>query len=274
VRADGTAVYRYPPTNWSGGGVLTGPNGILNPSFEYAANVGSPDGDYLSMASSQLSGASFMSDSRTSVDGLHSLRLVAPSASGGGYVGGPYQSQLFNGTTYSLSVHAKAAKAGTILDLGPAHSLQLAHGTQTQFNLTTQWAKYEVRGVATSDSRASVSHYSLRSVGTAWLDSLDIHQVNDCPYSNTSGGKNKKPFGFFNLQLSPFDKSSIGKYAVAVNGNASGCCEAGWTGADYEGLCTQTKGWFWWCRLRHKVSRPGPELIENCLRFDFSWLSY
>ena len=75
----GTAAYRFPPTNWSGGGLVSGHNGILNPSFEFAANTGSPDGDYLKGPADQLSGASFMSDSRTSVDGAHSLRLVNPT---------------------------------------------------------------------------------------------------------------------------------------------------------------------------------------------------
>merc|ERR1711964_370251 len=79
----GTAAYRFPPTKWSGGGVVTGHNGILNPSYEYAANVGSPDGDYLSSPAEQYNGASFMTDSRTSVDGGHSLRLIAPTGGAG-----------------------------------------------------------------------------------------------------------------------------------------------------------------------------------------------
>ena len=76
----GTAFYRFPPVPWGSGDTATAHNLVINPSFELAANVGSPDGDYLGApATSQLNGASFLADSRTSVDGLHSLRLVAPN---------------------------------------------------------------------------------------------------------------------------------------------------------------------------------------------------
>ena len=236
----GTAAYRFPPVNWTGGGVVTGPNGILNPSFEYIANTGSPDGDYLVAPTDQLNGASFMADSRTSVDGAHSLRLIAPTA-GGSYQGGPYPSSLINGTNYSLSVHAKAATEGVILDLHPSADLHMIGSTRV--TLTTEWVKYELFGVAQTTAKVSVSTYALASAGTAWLDKLDVHQVNDCP---TNGNSTNSTAGFSGLHLSPFD-SSIPS-AKALNSNSSGCCEAGWTGVDFQAICEshQKDGWFWW----------------------------
>ena len=238
----GTAAYRFPPTNWSGGGDVTAYNQILNPSYEYAANTGSPDADYLKGPGpqQQLNGASFMSDASTSVDGAHSLRLVSPTA-GGSFAGGPYPSLLSNGTNYSLSVHAKAATDGVILDLRPSPSLILPAGTHTAFNLTTTWERYEVIGTAAGNTKASVSEYTLTTAGIAWLDMLDIHQINDCPANGNH------TVGFHELQLSPFDATVPS--AVALNENASGCCEAGWTaGVDFQALCEahSSDGWFWW----------------------------
>jgi len=125
---------------------------------EYAANVGSPDGDYLRGPADQLNGASFQSDSRTSVDGAHSLRLIAPTA-GGGFCGGPFPSSLINGTRYSMSVHAKAAAEGVVLDLAPGAGWK-ADGP-AEFNLTTEWQRYEVNGTVTSSTKESVSQYTL-----------------------------------------------------------------------------------------------------------------
>eukprot|EP01052_Picozoa_sp_SAG31_P033001 SAG31_NODE_3677_length_3996_cov_5.686939_3_plen_451_part_00 len=238
----GTVAYRFPPTSWSAGGAVTARNGILNPSYEYAANIGSPDGDYLKGPVDQLDGASFSSDPRTSVDGAHSLRLVNPTGgTGGGFAGGPYPSSLRKGTNYSLSVFAKAETPGVILDLRP-QGLQLPQGANSAFNLTTVWAKYEVQGVAAADTKASVSSYTLTTPGVAWLDMLDVHQVNDCPTNADATS------GFFDLQLPPFGASRV-PTAAPLNRNASACCEAGWTaGVNFQQICeaSNASGWFWW----------------------------
>jgi hypothetical protein len=178
-----------------------------------------------------------MSDSRTSVDGSHSLRLVSP-APGGSFSGGPYPSALNNGTNYSFSVHAKAATEGIVLDLRPSGALSVKG--KTQFNLTTEWARYELIGVATTNTKQTVSSYTLTTAGTAWLDMLDVHQLNDCPANDDNSA------GFSGLTLPPFD--NLLPTAKALNKNSSGCCEAGWiVGVDFQQLCEARSGngWFW-----------------------------
>ena len=143
----------------------------------------------------QLNGASFLSDSRTSVDGAHSLRLIAPTP-GGGFSGGPCKidrsldplravavsltqrqpsdpSSLINGTRYSFSVHAKAATEGVVLDLAPSAGWK-ADGPAV-FNLTTDWQKYEVNGTATASTKLSVSSYTLTTGACA------LEQPRDSP---------------------------------------------------------------------------------------------
>ena len=83
-------------------------------------------------------------------------------------------------------------------------------------------------GAATTDARECATHYHLRTAGTAWLDALDLHQLNDCPADEAAG------VGFDELRLPPFDAAL--PTAVPLNHNASrGCCEAGWVaGVDFK----------------------------------------
>lgn len=250
----GTALYRYPPVPWGSGRVLTASNGIINPSFELAANVGSPDGDYLGAPdhADELDGASFLADARTSVDGLHSLRLITP-VNGTGYTGGPFPSSLNKGTNYSVSVWAKAAVAGAQLTLAP-HGLVVDPrrsncSAALKCTLGTSWAKFEVVGQASDDTRASPVAYRLETPGTAWLDVLVVKQLNDCP----SNGE----FGFADLHVPPFAAAST----AANLTNTSGCCSAGWVaGEDFQGLCSGTPGWFWW------YPNAGPYMCCRALR--------
>ena len=168
----------------------------------------------------------------------NSIFLNARTGPQGGFAGGPFPSQLYEGTNYSLSVFAKADTEGVVLDLRPCDSLGV--NSATSFNLTTSWERYEVVGTATANTKQSVSSYTLKTVGTAWLDKLDVHQLNNCPTNANSTA------GFFGLQLAPFDKSI--PTATPLNANASGCCEAGWmAGVDFQKLCEarHTEKWFW-----------------------------
>jgi hypothetical protein len=277
LSAYGTAAYRFPANggngSWGGGGLPSAHNQILNPSYEYAASVGTPDGDYLSYGgggSADHAGASFMSDARTSVDGLHSLRLTAPSA-GASIAGGPFfvGPPIRNGTNYSISVVAKAATEGIVLDLRPAPGFKIWPTRPTTGSrlrpapelgplppvplpdghcnastglclLSTGWRRYELIGLATSESRAT-TNYRLHTPGIAWLDRLDVHQLNDCP----SGGTGAASSSFFDMALPPYDWPQ----AQPLNGNTSRCCKAGWLlGVDFKAICEahQDAGWVWW----------------------------
>ena len=102
--------------------------------------------------------------------------------------GGPYPSSLKHGINYTLSVYAKAATTGTILDLAPLGLVPLDPSPNASLcTLTTSWQKCSVVGMAQSDSHTSVSRYSLKTAGVAWLDMLEVTDINDCPSNLTSG---------------------------------------------------------------------------------------
>ena len=147
-----------------------------------------------------MSGASFLSDARTSVDGLHSLRLTSP-ADGESYAGGPYPVHFEAGVNYSVSVWAKASKSGVKLDLRPNNlkidASRSTCGGASTCSLTTEWSRYEAVGTAIASTSTSPLSYTLATAGTAWLDMLDVKQVNDCP----SDGKGH---GFSAEEVPPF----------------------------------------------------------------------
>ena len=114
----------------------------------------------------------------------------------------------------------------------------------------------------------------LPPAGTAWLDMLEMTQLNDCPAASDGSA------AFFDLTPPPFDTSL--PTAKALNANSSGCCQAGWmAGVNFQKVCEGQAGWFWWypnagpvsvayllalCRLavaNHKDLAPVPVLQEG-----------
>jgi len=66
---------------------------------------------------------------------------------GSGYSGGPYPGNLRKGVNYSVSVHAKAAVAGLVLDLAPEGialdpSLASPGCAGSRCTLSTEWARH------------------------------------------------------------------------------------------------------------------------------------
>jgi len=168
IDAHGTRAYRVPigpvPSEEL---ALDRRNLVVNPSFEEAANVGTPDGCYVRVGADR--GASLFVDPRVARHGRHSLRLTTPTE-GAGLTLLPFPVTLKKGTLYRLSVWAKARVPGLLLEM----SLEGLDARPRRVELTTAWKRHELVGAATADlARASIA-LQLISAGTAWLDLLQV----------------------------------------------------------------------------------------------------
>ena len=106
----GTRAYRVPVGPMPAEDLtLERENLAVNPSFEEAANVGTPDGCYVSVGADR--GASLFVDPRVARHGSHSLRLTTPTE-GQGLTILPFPVPLKKATMYRLSIWAKARKQG------------------------------------------------------------------------------------------------------------------------------------------------------------------
>ncbi len=104
-----------------------------NPSFEEAANVGTPDGAYIGYGADKA--ASWYVDPRTAAHGRQSLRLRAP-VEGQGISVAPFPVGLTPGKRYRLSVWAKGERAKMKFRLG----LDAVTDPEAVHEMTTEWS--------------------------------------------------------------------------------------------------------------------------------------
>lgn len=172
IEAFGTRVYRLqveaPPADRV---TLDPRNVIVNPSWEEAHNVGTPDGCYTGIGADK--GATWYVDPRTAVHGRQSLRLRTPTE-GQSFSVAPFPVALVPGKRYALSVWAKGERAGQQFML-TMDTVKAADGTHA---LTTEWQEYRAEFVASERSKGRVGP-SLRliSAGSAWFDALQVVPV-------------------------------------------------------------------------------------------------
>jgi hypothetical protein len=165
IEGYGSVAFRFPPITTSG----VNPNNILhNPSFEEVTSPSGPDGAYLNVPADQ--GSTYLTNTRFSVDGLHSLQLTTPTKSQG-FMVGPYNIGLTNGRKYELSFWAVSHEANLTLQF----DFSLLTPTTATFQTATEWTKYSVAVTATATSdRVDAVRYQLVSVGTVWIDLLQL----------------------------------------------------------------------------------------------------
>jgi len=148
-------------------------NKLLNPSFEWSPSPGTPAGVYAAVGEGR--GATYFTDPRVAYHGRQSLRLHTPRE-GEGVVISPYAPAVSAGSTYRLSVWAKApsGRRRPRLELGIGN----ATGERSaQFAVSSDWRQYAFDGtMAEGTTRASLS-VSLATAGTAWLDVLQLHDI-------------------------------------------------------------------------------------------------
>lgn len=165
----GTRAYRIqvdaPPPDLA---ALDPGNLIINPSFEEAHNVGTPDGSYIS---SNDPAASWFVDPRTAVHGRQSLRLCMPAEDRGISVA-PFPLTLAKDQKYRLSIWARGDRDGQRFRL----ALDAVQGAQAEHELTTQWREYSVEFIADPGGRKSPA-LRLLSPGQAWFDALQVVEM-------------------------------------------------------------------------------------------------
>jgi len=168
IDAFGTRAYRF-PTGQSQEDLHIDPRNLVqNPSFELAANPGTPDGCYVGGAGGR--GASAMVDPWVARHGLHSLRMITPAdVSTFRYTS--FWMPIQEGTRYRVSLWAKADRPGTVFrvsfsDLGLA---------ARELELGTEWREYVLEAVAAkSRERAGGVELHYPGPGTAWFDLLQV----------------------------------------------------------------------------------------------------
>eukprot|EP01047_Picozoa_sp_COSAG01_P071027 COSAG01_NODE_10922_length_2050_cov_1.242952_1_plen_314_part_00 len=183
-------------------------NMVVNPSFEQAYNIGSPDGmryDYECVGGAQTEGlqhcvdgsATAFADSRVAVHGTHSLRLTTPSSRGGVRMG-PYALEAFEySKQYTLSFWTRAepvrplppSPQGLVLRLYLSNSWQTPHQLNVSVRGDGEWRQHSIDISAVS---AAPKHkplggrnwmqYSLVSVGKVWVDLLQLVPTRAAPY--------------------------------------------------------------------------------------------
>jgi hypothetical protein len=161
----GSAAYRFPPIKST---QVNPANLLANPSFEQVTSPSGPDGAYLNVPADH--GSTYLTDTRFSVDGLHSLQLTTPTK-GQGFTVEPFNIRLDKDTEYELTFWAMSRQANLTLlfsfsDLTPASAT---------FQTSTEWSKYSASLTATATTdRVDAVNYQLVSAGTVWIDLLQL----------------------------------------------------------------------------------------------------
>jgi hypothetical protein len=146
-------------------------NMIVNPSWEEAANVGTPDGCYIGYGSDQA--ATWYVDPRQAAHGRQSLRLRTP-VEGQGIGVNPFPLRLTPKQKYVLAIWARGERAGQKFSF----TLDTVKPEQGTHELTTGWREYRVEFTAGEPAKARTSpRLSLISAGSAWFDALQVVPV-------------------------------------------------------------------------------------------------
>jgi hypothetical protein len=165
----GTRVYLLAESKASEEHHVFSSNLMINPSFEEMPSLGVPSGCYAGYSSKNGDpGATYFVDPRTSMHGDHSLRLITPSDSGGIKLSF-YQIPLISGSSYSVSIWAKAWDASD----HPRFRLAVSRTPfEKVFRLNDQWQQYHFSfSVEEAPFRPGIT-LELLDAGIAWFDLL------------------------------------------------------------------------------------------------------
>lgn len=144
-------------------------NLILDPSFENSLVPGTPSACYIKLRGDR--GAQASLDTRMSIHGRQSLKLVTPSYDQGVDVS-LFPVQLEKGQSYAISFWARS------LQESARFSVQVGFGAQKNFNLSALWKKYtwvfsSSGNEATRNQKTSII-LSLIDAGSAWVDLVQL----------------------------------------------------------------------------------------------------
>lgn len=171
IDALGTRVYRIWEGSKESPKIYPG-NIVYNPSFEKVISPGLATGHNLSFTSYEHAdrGATVFADSRQSVDGLFSMRLITPVDQGGKKVRF-IPNILIKGNSYNVSIWAKAKNRQEM----PHFRIAIDAVQQEEtFELTNKWKLYSFNFTANSTSTNAIVELNMPDRGTAWFDLFQI----------------------------------------------------------------------------------------------------
>ncbi len=149
-------------------------NLIYNPGFEKIETPGLSAGHHLNYSFDEKGdpGATVFSDSRTSKNGLFSLRLITPKDSAGKKVQFTPVA-VKKGASYRFSIWAKAKQQTKM----PVFSIQIkALKAEKTFTLSSEWKEYSFMIHSDSSSTNAIVDLDLIQKGTAWFDDIKLSQ--------------------------------------------------------------------------------------------------
>jgi hypothetical protein len=144
-------------------------NILIDPSFENSLVPGTPAACYFKLRGDR--GAHAQLDTRTAVEGRHSLLLTTPSYNNGIDVS-LFPVQLEKGQSYALTFWAKGSTTNQEI------FFKLGNGAERKFPLRDSWQPYQwvfkAQGnEATRNSKTGII-FSLITPGNAWLDVVQL----------------------------------------------------------------------------------------------------
>ncbi|UZR96668.1 carbohydrate binding domain-containing protein [Chondrinema litorale] len=172
IDAHGTRVYLIDQKETKKKSQISSRNLIVNPSFEILASPGQPIGfnkTYTSYEKKDL-GATTFADSRQSVEGMVSLRIINPVDSGGNKI--RFLPLVVNkDNSYVVTIWAKAKAQGEM----PTFRLSMGLMNEIHtYEISTEWQEYSFVFTAPSSSTNNILSLELLRKGTAWFDLLQM----------------------------------------------------------------------------------------------------
>ncbi|MCW3787092.1 discoidin domain-containing protein [Plebeiibacterium sediminum] len=149
-------------------------NLIYNAGFENVETPGLSSGHNMSFSNHKKGdhGATVFNDSRTSKEGLFSLRMVTPQVGAGKKVFFTPVA-ITKGATYRFSIWAKAKEQ----DEMPSFNIGIKALKKSQnFTLTSDWQEYSFLVQSDSSSTNTIVELDLSDKGTAWFDEISLSQ--------------------------------------------------------------------------------------------------
>lgn len=205
IDAYGTRVYLIRPSSQPASPLLYASNMTLNPSFEKVVSPGVALGSNIKSTAEAKNdkAATFFTDSRQSMDGLFSLRLITPVDSGGDKIR-LVPMVLNKDDSYTISVWAKAKAQAKM----PTFRLAMTEVNQEQvYTLTTEWKKYAFTFKANVATTNAILTLDLLLQGSAWFDMLQV-----CPDPVISYSIN--PDHTAAVQISSSSPDAVLRYAI------------------------------------------------------------
>ncbi|MEM6380304.1 MAG: chitobiase/beta-hexosaminidase C-terminal domain-containing protein, partial [Bacteroidota bacterium] len=144
-------------------------NRLVDPSFENSLVPGTPAACYFKLRGDR--GAHAQLDTRSAVDGRHSLKLVTPSFDNGIDVS-LFPIQLETGKSYALSFWAKGTNNNQAI------YFRLGNGAEKEFRLSPSWKNYQwvfkAQGNEATRNNKTGILFSLITPGQAWVDVVQL----------------------------------------------------------------------------------------------------